>query len=152
MVRHTSRTQEHSSEDVAYATSLFFAVRRIMRTAFAKNKKLDPSTWLRIETMKFIAENEKSKMKDIAEYLSITAPSATSLMNGLVKNGLVVGRTDRDDRRASQLVLTKKGKAELKKATTLGLRIFCELFSVLSEKELAAFIHALERIKKESQQ
>ena len=135
---------------MAYATSLFFAVRRIMRTALSKNQKLDPSSWLRIETMKFIAENKQSKMKDVAEYLSITAPSATSLVNGLVKNGLVAGRTDLYDRRASRLVLTPKGKRELKRTIARGLKIFCGLFSVLTKSELEGFTRALKRIKEES--
>lgn len=151
MTKHPSK-HTHSSQDVASATSLFFAVRRIMRSALGKNQKLDPSTWLRIETMKFIDENKESKMKDIAEYLSITAPSATSLVSGLVRSGFVAGRTDQYDRRASRLVLTTKGKAELKKAITRGLKVFSELFSILSKSELIAFTSALERIKEESSQ
>ncbi len=121
-----------------------------MRTVLAKDKKLDPSTWLRIETMKFIVEHNESKMKDIADYLSITAPSATSLVNGLVRSGLVMGYTDRYDRRTSRLILTTKGKAELKKAIARGLKVLSSLFSVLSKAELAAFTKALERIKTES--
>ena len=121
-----------------------------MRTALAKDKKFDPSTWLRIETMKFIADNEESKMKDIADYLFITAPSATSLVSSLVRSGFVVGRTDRDDRRASRLVLTTKGKAELKKTIARGLKAFNGLFSVLSKGELDSFTRSLKRIKEES--
>jgi DNA-binding MarR family transcriptional regulator len=150
MTKRSLTKRTHSSAEVAYATELFFAVRRIMRTALAKNKKLDPSSWLRVETMKFIAENDNSKMKDIADYLSITAPSATSLVSGLVKSGFVVGSTDKDDRRASRLNLTKKGKSELKKAITRGMKIFSTLFSTLSKSELAAFTAALKRIKEES--
>ena len=150
MKKRVPRTQRHNSQEVARVTSLFFAVRRIMRTTLAKDKKLDPSTWLRIETMKFIGEHDESKMKDIADYLSITAPSATSLMSGLVRSGFVMGRTDQHDRRASRLILTAKGKAELKKAIAHGLRVLSPLFSVLSKAELAALTKALERIKRES--
>ena len=144
------KKQAHSSQDIAEVTSLFFAVRRIMRTALAKDKKFEPSTWPQIETMKFIAENDKSKMKDIADYLFITAPSATSLVNGLVKSGFVTSRTDRTDRRASRLVLTPKGKIELKKTVARGLKVFSGLFSVLSQAEMEQFTRTLERIKKES--
>lgn len=127
--------------------SLFSAVRRIMRARFAQGKKLDPSTWLQIETLKFIADHDKPKMKDIADYLSITAPSATSLVGELVKSELVTSYTDRRDRRSSRLVLTKKGRSELTKAVARGRRILGGLFSILSEEEFAAFTHALERIK-----
>lgn len=148
MTQHASLKRAHDSGDVAHAISLFFAVRGVMRTKLAKGKKLDPSTWLRVETMKFIAEHDAPKMKDVADHLSITAPSATSLVGGLVKSGLVTSDTGLRDRRTSRLVLTKEGKAELKKAIARGTRILGDLFAVLSETELAAFVRALERIRK----
>lgn len=140
----------HSSKEVAYAASLFFAVRRIMRTRLAKGKKLDPSTWLRIETMKFIADHDGPKMKDVADYLSITAPSATSLVGGLIKSGFVMCSTDGRDRRTSRLALTKRGKAELKSAIAHGIRRLGGLFAALSKTELAVFVAALERLKETS--
>ncbi|NNM83726.1 winged helix-turn-helix transcriptional regulator [Candidatus Parcubacteria bacterium] len=150
MKKRTAWKQTHAPQEIAHITSLFFAVRQIMRTTLAKDKKIDSSTWLRIETMKFIGMHDRSKMKDIADYLSITAPSATSLVSGLVESGLVMGRTDQHDRRASQLILTAKGKAELRKAIAHGLRLISPLFSVLSKAELAALTRALEKIKRES--
>jgi len=120
-----------------------------MRTTLAKGKKVDPSTWLRIETMKFIADHNEPMMKDIADHLSITAPSATSLVNGLVQSKLVTSSTGRHDRRTARLVLTKKGEIELKKAISRGIKQLQELFVVLSGAELAAFTRALERIKEE---
>lgn len=150
MAKNVSSRQTHSSRDIARAMSLFSIVRRIMRTRLARDKKLDPSTWLRIETMKFIAEKDKPKMKDIANYLSITAPSATSLIGELVRDGFVTSYVDRCDRRISLLSLTPKGKVELRKAIVYGIRILSELFSVLSKNEFLSFIKALERIKEGS--
>ncbi len=147
MKRIVSPGQVHSSHDIARAMSLFSTVRRIMRTKLARDEKFDPSTWLRIETMKFILEQEKPKMKDIANYLSITAPSATSLIGELVKDGFVTSCIDRRDRRALRLMLTKKGKIELEKAIVHGVRILSELFSTLSETEFLSFINVLEQIK-----
>lgn len=132
------------------AVSLFFGVRRVIRTELAKGKKYDPTTWLHIETMKFIADHDQPKMKDLSDYLSITAPSATSLVNGLVKSGLVACVADRRDKRTSRLVLTKKGKAELKKAIARGIKILGSVFAPLSKEDFAAFTHALEQIKKKS--
>ena len=146
MTRSTKKTP-HAARDIRRAISLFFAVRRTMRTAFAQGKKLDPSTWLRIETMKFIMDHDEPKMKDVADYLSITAPSATSLVGTLVKSGFVASSAGRSDRRTSRLVLTPKGKTELKSAMIRGTKHLASLFAVLSDKELAAFSAALERIK-----
>ena len=149
MARRTSPKQAHSSEDVARTVSLFFAVRRIMRTELSRGKELDPSTWLHIETMKFIADHDEPKMKDLAEHLSITAPSTTSLVRGLTKSGFVAYAVDRRDRRASRLMLTKKGKAELKKSIARGTRILGRLFSTLSKTELSDFTQMLEQITRQ---
>ncbi|MHB8710105.1 MAG: MarR family winged helix-turn-helix transcriptional regulator [Minisyncoccota bacterium] len=148
MRKITASKQTHAPRDVARAMSLFSAVRRIMRTRFAQGKKLDPSTWLQIETVKFIADHDKPMMKDIADYLSITAPSATALVGELAKSGLVTSHIGERDRRTSRLALTKKGRAELGKAVARGTRLMSGLFATLSDAELAAFIGALERIKK----
>lgn len=121
-----------------------------MRTTLARDTHLDPATWPRIETLKFISDHPEPKMKDIADYLSISAPSATALIRGLVKNGLVSYVPDREDRRMLRLRLTFKGKAELAKAITRGIGLLGALFSVLSPRELAVFTKTLERLKEKA--
>ncbi len=122
-----------------------------MRTELAKQlpkgAKLDPSTWLWVETMKFISEHPEPKMKDVAEYLSITAPSTTSLIGDLVKSGRVECHADKKDKRTSRLLLTQEGKNDLKKAMVRGRKVLGGLFNGLTPSELAAFTSALERIK-----
>lgn len=136
----------HSSEDIRKATALFFSTRRVVRTKLAQGKKRDPSTWLRVEAMKFIADHNEPKMKALAQHLSITAPSVTTLVTGLIKSGLVKRMLDRHDRRASRLTLTPKGIRELDTALTRGMQLLGEVFGALSTQELQDFIQALTRI------
>lgn len=119
-----------------------------MRTRLLRGRKLDPSTWLQVETMKFIADTDAPKMKEVATYLSITAPSATALITELVKGGFVSCAADTNDRRASRLSLTMKGKTEVKKAIARGKKLLEGMFSGLSKTELDALIRALEQIQK----
>lgn len=139
---------KHSPHDVEYAVSLFFAVRRAIRSELAKGDMLDPSAWLRVETLKFIKDNDNPLMKEFADYFSITAPSATSLVSGLVKDGLVVHRIDPRDHRASRLKLTKKGEVVFKRTVARGVKLLSGLFAGLPDAEFTAFIGALEHIKK----
>lgn len=139
--------RRHKDEDILRATSLFFAVRGVVRTKLAQGKRLDPSAWLRVETLKFIADRSRPNMRDLAAHLSITAPSATSLVRGLSRDGLILRARSLRDRRASELSLTPKGKAVLGKAIARGTKLLSEIFSVLSPSELAAFARALERIR-----
>lgn len=141
-----TKSSPHSSEDIAQTIALFFAVRRVIRTKLAQGEKRDSSTWLRVETMKFIADHDEPKMKALAQYLSITAPSVTTLVAGLIKNGLVKSTSDIHDRRASRLTLTKKGERELHTALTRGMKLLGETFAALSSRELHDFIRALSRI------
>lgn len=127
--------------------SLFFAVRRIMRTTLAKRAKVDPATWPRIETLKFIADHEAPQMKEVAEYLSITAPSATTLVNGLVRRGLVTHVKDVHDGRSTRLTLTPKGKKELAQVITRSTRLLGQFFETLSAQELRTFTTLLMRLK-----
>lgn len=138
----------HSNARIVRAASLFFAVRGLMRTRLARGKRLNPSAWLRIETLKFVADARRPSMREVAEHFSITAPSATSLARGLLADGLVARVADSKDRRVQRLTLTGKGKRMLARIIARGTILVGELFAPLSASELAAFTKALERIKK----
>ena len=129
------------------AASLFFAVRGVVRTRLAQGKRLNPSAWLRVETLKFIRDVERPSMRAVAEHLSITAPSATSLIRALERDGLVVRSTDERDRRSSRLSLTAKGTRVLTETLAKGAEILEEVFGALTPRALAEFTRALERIK-----
>lgn len=147
MLRRPFRRHRHSRKRIERAATLFFAVRGIVRTTLAQGKKLDPSAWLRVETLKSIADSGRPAMRDVADYLSITAPSATSLIGGLVRDGLVARSGDARDRRLQRLALTKKGKTTLARTIARGTRLLGELFAPLSATELSAFTRELERIR-----
>gem|GEM_PF-671372 len=146
MAKKTSSDSKHASRDVENAISLFFAVRGLMRAKFAQGKKLNPYAWLHVETMIFIREQEGPSMRVIAGHLAITAPSATSLLSALVKGGLVRRARDARDARASRLYLTKKGAMFLATTQVHGRKVFAELFSVLSPRELAMLSTLLKRV------
>lgn len=147
MAKHVSK-QIHSPEDVARVASLFFAVRGLVRTKLAQGKKLDPYAWLRIETMIHIRDNSGLSMRAIAEHLSITAPSATSLVSSLIKGSLVRRERNKKDARASCIHLTKKGEKLLAMTQTKGRKVLGDVFAPLSPKELTTLNHFLERVLK----
>src|SRR5579864_4087214 len=68
-----------------------------------------------IETLRFVEERNKVFMKDVADFLSITPPSATVLINNLVSLGYIKRHFSKNDRRTIHLTLTKKGKNILQK-------------------------------------
>jgi len=147
-MKDARQTTAHDPRDIERVISLFFAVRGVMRTRLAQGKRLDPSAWLRLETLKFIRDRaEPPMMKDIADHLSITAPSATSLVCGLAKSGWVERTRDARDHRSSRLALTRSGRAYLARTFTRGQALLAALFAPLSPADLAVFTRALERIR-----
>ena len=137
---------KHSSHDIERSVSLFFGVRALMRTQFAQRKTLHPYTWPHVEAMLFIRSHEGPAMRALAEYLSIAAPSATSLVSPLIRGELVRRERDARDARASRLYLTKKGATFLAKTQMHGHKVSAELFAALSSKDLAALSRLLEQV------
>lgn len=129
--------------------SLMFATRRLVRERIlARGGAADPSAWLRLETLRFIDESDSPSMRELASYLRITAPSATSLVGTLLKAGLVA-RAYGKDRRIVRVRLTPKGKRELARTREQSARALKEVFSKLSKKERRALFTAFEKITAE---
>jgi len=90
-------------------------------------------------------------MKDIADYLCVAPPSATSLINSLVEARQIERSYDKNDRRFVRLVVTPKGKTALasgfKKITTKMRRAL----SKLNAKERSNLFKILENISRSYQ-
>ena len=141
---------KHSSADIASAATLFFRMRGLVRSRLAKGRKLDPYAWLRIETLVYIRDHRGPSMQDIAEYLSITPPSATSLVASLAKLGLIVRQSNARDKRTVHLYLSKKGEKTLSAAMRHGRAVLGALFAALGPAEFRALTRALARVLKSS--
>lgn len=146
MKKSITPKQKHSSRDVAHTASLFYSVRGLVRSELAKGKKLDPYAWLHIETMIYIRDHKGPSMRSIAEHLSITAPSATSLVSVLIKNGITRRERDARDARASRIYLTKKGEKLLVAVQAHGRKILVNVFAPLSSSELATLNRLLAQV------
>lgn len=98
------------------------------------------------ETLRFINEEDEPSMHSLAEYLRIAAPSATSLIQSLVKDALVKRVEDKGDRRVVRLALTGKGKSALESAMMHRMKAMRSLIEPLSagdKKDLARILSAI---------
>lgn len=90
---------------------------------------------LQLRVLGYIRERKKPLMKDVADFMAITPPSATALINGMVKNKLLVRRFDSKDRRAVYLQITPKGERLFKKGFKEMIRHMRGLYRCLSRDE-----------------
>jgi DNA-binding MarR family transcriptional regulator len=96
-------------------------------------------TFSQAEVLNFIGPSGKETMRNIADYLRITPPSATEIVTEMEKKGLVKRMSDKKDRRIVFITLTDSAK---KFSVSLCKRkevIFKKMLSKLSKKDRESF-------------
>jgi DNA-binding MarR family transcriptional regulator len=121
---------------------LFFMTRQLMRSKVRAKGKTDPNAWMQFETLRFIAGREGPTMHDIATYLRVTAPSATSLIAGLGRRKLIARERDKRDKRITHLHVSSRGMRLLSEYERGSTALMRQVFSRMSERD----IHELVRI------
>jgi DNA-binding MarR family transcriptional regulator len=127
-------------------SALFFATRQIIRSKLPDGGA-DPNAWLRFETLRFIEGRGEPTMREVASYLHIKAPSATSLVSHLAKMGLVERRVGKEDRRVKRLMLTAQGRRALAAYHTRTERILHDVFSRLPEGDIRELARLLRQVR-----
>lgn len=138
MKQKTSTSKDRLSE-------LMFEMVRLIKHQYA-NDGYGPSFYLHLETMRYLGETETADMHDVADYLRITAPSATGIVNALVKQGLVTRKPDAEDRRRVLLTVTAKGIRTLDEACERRQAAFARVMEPLNSadrKELARILSVI---------
>ena len=87
-------------------------------------------------------------MREVADFLHITPPSTTSLVNALVKDSLVKRIIDEHDRRTVKLHITPAGINLLKNRFKMMVAAVEKSVNSLSEREKKNFIVILNKIAK----
>jgi len=93
-------------------------------------------------TLNFLREHPRSSLSEVAEFLGLTAPSASKLVQRLVAQK-VVGRRVAKDRRRICLSLTEHGRTALALARLETHEQLAESLEPLSQEELATVSAAL---------
>ena len=86
--------------------------------------------------------DEKS-VKELGEALSISLPSASRAVDGLVRRGLVLRRECLEDRRLKQVKLSPEGSDAVRRMAEARLAGLTEFVETLDEPERAALSRAL---------
>ena len=92
---------------------------------------------------------ERCKMSELARELGITMGAATSIVDRLIKAGLVKRERSTEDRRLVLVSLSKKGRRMVEEVHKVTLGLMTRLLSRLSAKEREAFLSAYEKMSRE---
>lgn len=100
-------------------------------------------TMPQLRTLLLLRDTRK-RMGDIASKLGITVSSATSMIDRLVKKGLVERVEEQTDRRVTSCRLTADGEREVERFWHIGRRKLRSLAEGLTPQELDTVVHAFE--------
>jgi len=132
------------SDRIKQIISLIFATRRMMNEQKEPHKGKNCS-FLHLIALSYV-EQSRPLMKDIADFLGVAPPSATSLMNTLVKSELVYRESGTADRRAVRIIISKKGKNFLEAHKKIMAEKMHANLSRLSDREQQQLKKILEKI------
>lgn len=94
-------------------------------------------------TLAFIGRQPSCSLSDVAEFIGLTAPTMSVLINGLVERGLVRRETSLLDRRRVMLNLTAAGEQTHTRALDGTLAWLSRLLAPLTEDDREQVINAL---------
>lgn len=86
---------------------------------------------------------EDIMLKDIAKSVKVTPGAASQMVDFLVKKGLVIRKTNENDRRAVIISLSDKGKEIIENARKSFETITDEIFESISQEDEETFVRVL---------
>ncbi len=101
-----------------------------------------PQFWV----LEYLAGKQASHMSHLAEFLHISPPAATGLVDRLIAQGLVARENDTNDRRIVLINLTVRGKRILTDIVKQRRRTVIAVFGQLSAEDRKRYVLILEQI------
>ena len=98
-------------------------------------------------TLAFIQRNPDSSLSSLAEHLGLTLPSVSKLVDGLVKQKLIVRQESKADRRRLTLGLTSTGLSIVKTARANAQANLAKKLESLSSTELDTIYQAMQSLR-----
>jgi DNA-binding MarR family transcriptional regulator len=139
------------SPDVASADRLRLTLVRLIRTLRRRGRsRLTPS---QVSALSTVEEYGPMRISALATYESLGASAATRVVASLEELELLERTVDPDDKRASLVSLSERGRAELdelKRERTLDISSMLERLSAKERQTVEAALPALEKIARDN--
>lgn len=124
---------------------VFLGIRDKITKQLAQRAKMSGISLTHIEAIKHIGKVGEITMKDLAEKLNITPPSASALVDTLIEKELIERHTKTDDRRVVCITLRPKTHKMLTCMHNEVDTILREIFSSLNNEDRNDLIRILRK-------
>ncbi len=122
-------------------------ITRLLRQQISCMKKEWKVNPMQIHALLIIKEHNELTMKEFAEFLHVTSPSATSLVNRLVRMKWVKRVADKTNRKLVRLTLSVEGIKCMTTSMKEHARIMRDLFTLLSVADQKEFARILGNLR-----
>ncbi|MEA4857293.1 MAG: MarR family transcriptional regulator [Solidesulfovibrio sp.] len=113
-------------------------LRRTMRSHSAPDLRVPE-----LRSLAFLRHSPGSNLTDLAEYIGVSLPSMSKLVDALAFRGLIDRQSDPGDRRRVRLFLTEEGTAVLTKAREAVKTAFAAKLARLRPEDVATVTTSL---------
>lgn len=114
---------------------LLLSLRRRILESIRKDTLKHDLTFSQIEILRCVGIEGKKTMKTISDYLKVSPPTATVLVQHMEEKGLVVRTNDKNDRRVVYISLSPKTKKTFQTMSKQKESIFSNMIKRLSPKD-----------------
>jgi DNA-binding MarR family transcriptional regulator len=133
--------ETETSQTLALASDLRLVVGRLARKVrLSDTSGLTPSQLSALVTIDRIG---RARMCDVATAEGVSAPTATRIVGGLEKAGLVARADDSEDRRATRVGVTASGRAAMRRIRSNRTAFLQQRLERLDDNDLATLRTAL---------
>lgn len=113
-----------------------------------RSNRLEGLTIPQFRSLGFLRRNPGTSLSDLADFLGLALPSASKLVDGLVRRSLVERENDPIDRRRITLIPTDKGNQAMEITQKATLDRFGKLLDSLSEEDSRILIQGIRVMKR----
>ena len=98
-------------------------------------------------TLAFVNRNLGSPLCKVADHMGLTSPSASTLVDGLIKRGMMTREDQPDNRRRVRLVVTSRGRAILEASRRGTMAYLAKKLSSVSADNREVIFKAMETLR-----
>jgi DNA-binding MarR family transcriptional regulator len=98
-------------------------------------------------TLAFVNRNQGSPLCKVADHMGLTPPSASTLVDGLIKRGMMTREDQPDNRRRVRLVVTSRGRAILEASRRGTMAYLAEKLSSVSADNRELIVKAMQALR-----
>ena len=128
---------------------LLVSIRQVIRAIDLYSKKLNKETGLtssQLLVLQDINHHAGTMVKDIANRITLSSATVTSILDRLEARGLLVRQRSENDRRRVGLFLTETGNAAIKDSPKLLQEHFISRFEAMEQWEQSQMVATMQRI------